>query len=53
VDVLRAAFDYTKPVIRPDAYSEFFAVNNTISDSTKIQPMSAVAAEFGSDTTKR
>ncbi|CAG5178535.1 uncharacterized protein ALTATR162_LOCUS8749 [Alternaria atra] len=53
VDVVRAAFDYTKPVVRPDAYSEFFAVNNTISDSTKIQPMSAVAAEFGSDTTKR
>lgn len=52
-DVVRAAFDYTKPVARPDAYSEFFAVNNTISDTTKIQPMSAIAAEFGSDTTKR
>jgi hypothetical protein len=53
VDVVRAAFDYTKPMVRPAAYSEFFAVNNTISDSTKIQPMSAIAAEFGSDTTKR
>jgi hypothetical protein len=52
-DVVRAAFDYTKPVARPDAYKEFFAVNNTLSDSTKIQPMSAIAAEFGSDTTKR
>jgi len=53
VNVVRAAFDYTKPVARPDAYSEFLAVNNTLSDSTKIQPMSAIAAEFGSDTTKR
>jgi FAD/FMN-containing dehydrogenase len=52
-DVVRAAFDYTKPVARPDAYKEFFAVNNTLSDSTKVQPMSAIAAEFGSDTTKR
>jgi FAD/FMN-containing dehydrogenase len=52
-DVVRAAFDYTKPVSRPDAYKEFFAVTNNISDSTKIQPMSAIAAEFGSDTTKR
>jgi FAD/FMN-containing dehydrogenase len=52
-DVVRAAFDYTKPVVRPDAYKEFFAVTNNISDTTKIQPMSAVAAEFGSDTTKR
>lgn len=52
-NVVRAAFDYTKPVARPDAYKEFFAVNNTISDSTKIQPMSAVAAEFGSDTKSR
>lgn len=52
-NVVRAAFDYTKPVVRPDAYKEFFAVNNTLSDSTKIQPMSAIAAEFGSDTTKR
>ncbi|KAL1605722.1 hypothetical protein SLS59_003526 [Nothophoma quercina] len=52
-DVVRAAFDYTKPVARPDAYKEFFAVNNTISDTTKIQPMSAIAEEFGSDTTKR
>jgi hypothetical protein len=53
VDVVRAAFDYTKPVVRPAAYNEFFAVNNTLSDSTKIQPMSTIAAEFGSDTTKR
>ncbi|KAI4962034.1 hypothetical protein J4E86_001064 [Alternaria arbusti] len=53
VNVVRAAFDYTKPVARPDAYSEFLAVNNTLSDSTKIQPMNAIAAEFGSDTTKR
>ena len=53
VDVVRAAFDYTKPVVRPDAYSEFFSVNNTLSDSTKIQPMSAVAAEFGSNTASR
>ncbi|KAF2123852.1 FAD-binding domain-containing protein [Dothidotthia symphoricarpi CBS 119687] len=52
-DVVRAAFDYTKPVPRPDAYKEFFAVANNISDTTKVQPMSAVAAEFGSDTTKR
>lgn len=52
-DVVRAAFDYTKPVVRPDAYKEFFAVTTNISDTTKIQPMSAVAAEFGSDTTKR
>lgn len=52
-DVVRAAFDYTKPVSYPDAYKEFFAVTNNISDTTKIQPMSAVAAEFGSDTTKR
>jgi hypothetical protein len=52
-DVVRAAFDYTKPVSRPDAYKDFFAVPNNISDTTKIQPMSAVAAEFGSDTTKR
>jgi hypothetical protein len=52
-DVVRAAFDYTKPVSRPDAYTEFFAVAKNISDTTKIQPMSAVAAEFGSDTTKR
>lgn len=52
-DVVRAAFDYTKPVVRPDAYNEFFAITNNISDTTKIQPMSAVAAEFGSDTTKR
>ena len=52
-DVVRAAFDYTKPVVRPDAYREFFAVNNTLTDSTKIQPMSAIAAEFGSDTSKR
>ncbi|CAI6341386.1 unnamed protein product [Periconia digitata] len=52
-DVVRAAFDYTKPVVRPDAYKEFFAVTNNISDTTKIQPMSAISAEFGSDTTKR
>lgn len=52
-DVVRIAFDYTKPVARPDAYKEFFAVANNISDTTKIQPMSAVAIEFGSDTTKR
>ncbi|KZM24384.1 flavin adenine dinucleotide binding [Ascochyta rabiei] len=52
-DVVRAAFDYTKPVARPDAYKEFFAVANNLSDTTKIQPMSAIAAEFGSDTTKR
>jgi len=52
-NVVRAAFDYTRPVARPAAYKEFFAVNNTLSDSTKIQPMSAIAAEFGSDTTKR
>ncbi|KAJ4347420.1 hypothetical protein N0V95_005469 [Ascochyta clinopodiicola] len=52
-DVVRAAFDYTKPVVRPSAYKEFFAVANNISDTTKIQPMSAIAAEFGSDTTKR
>ncbi|KAI8937380.1 hypothetical protein NX059_006584 [Plenodomus lindquistii] len=36
VDVVRAAFDYTKHVVRPAAYNEFLAVNNTISDSTKI-----------------
>ncbi|KAG9187587.1 hypothetical protein G6011_05458 [Alternaria panax] len=53
VDFVRAAFDYTKPVVRPAAYNEFLAVNNTISDSTKTQPMSATAADFGSDTTKR
>lgn len=52
-NVVRAALDYTKPVARPDAYRDFLAINGTISDSTKIQPMSAVAAEFGSDTTKR
>lgn len=52
-NVLRAAFDYTKPVKRPDAYKEFFAVTNNISDTTKIQPMSAIAAEFGSTTTTR
>jgi FAD/FMN-containing dehydrogenase len=52
-DVVRAAFDYTKPVSYPKAYREFFAVPNNISDTTKIQPMSAIAAEFGSDTTKR
>lgn len=52
-DVVRAAFDYTKPVTRPDAYKEFFKVTANISDTTKIQPMSAIAAEFGSDTTKR
>jgi FAD/FMN-containing dehydrogenase len=52
-DVVRAAFDYTKPVARPDAYKEFFEITTNISDTTKIQPMSAIAAEFGSDTTKR
>lgn len=52
-DVVRAAFDYTKPVAYPDAYKEFFAVTNNISDTTKIQPMSAVAAEFASTTTTR
>ncbi|OSS44887.1 hypothetical protein B5807_09374 [Epicoccum nigrum] len=52
-DVVRAAFDYTRPVTRPDAYKEFFEVATNISDTTKIQPMSAIAAEFGSDTTKR
>ncbi|KAF3052652.1 hypothetical protein E8E11_011502 [Didymella keratinophila] len=52
-NVVRAAFDYTKPVARPDAYMEFLAINGTLSDSTKIQPMSAIAAEFGSNTTKR
>jgi FAD/FMN-containing dehydrogenase len=51
-NVVRAAFDYTKPVNRPDAYKKFFAVPN-ITDSTKIQPMSAIAAEFGSTTTTR
>jgi FAD/FMN-containing dehydrogenase len=52
-NVVRAAVDYTKPVARPDAYKEFLAINGTLSDSTRIQPMSAIAAEFGSDTTKR
>lgn len=52
-NVVRAAFDYTKPVSRPDAYKEFFAVTNNITDTTKIQPMSAIAAEFGSTTTTR
>ncbi|KAE9962582.1 hypothetical protein BLS_000165 [Venturia inaequalis] len=52
-DVVRAAFDYTKPVAYPDAYEEFFAVPNNISDTTKIQPMSAIAAEFASSTTTR
>lgn len=52
-NVVRAAFDNTKPVARPDAYKEFLAINGTLSDSTRIQPMSAIAAEFGSDTTKR
>ncbi|KAJ4359866.1 uncharacterized protein N0V89_000422 [Didymosphaeria variabile] len=52
-NVVRAAFDYTKPVARPDAYKEFYAITNNISDTTKIQPMSAVAAEFGSTTTSR
>lgn len=52
-NVVRAALDYTKPVTRPGAYKEFLAINGTLSDSTKIQPMSAIAAEFGSDTTKR
>lgn len=52
-DVVRAAFDYTKPVAYPDAFKEFFAVTNNISDTTKVQPMSAIAAEFGGDTTKR
>jgi FAD/FMN-containing dehydrogenase len=51
-NVVRAAFDYTKSVNRPDAYKEFYAVPN-ITDSTKIQPMSAIAAEFGSTTTTR
>ncbi|QDS72192.1 hypothetical protein FKW77_004991 [Venturia effusa] len=44
-DVVRAAYDYTKPVAYPDAYKEFFAVTNNISDTTKVQPMSAIAAE--------
>ncbi|KAF2641566.1 FAD-binding domain-containing protein [Massarina eburnea CBS 473.64] len=52
-DVVRAAFDYTKPLARPDAYREFFAITNNISDTTKIQPMSSVAAEFTSVTTNR
>ena len=52
-DVVRAAFDYTKPVARPDAYKEFYAITPNLTDTTKIQPMSAIAAEFGSDTTKR
>lgn len=52
-NVVRAAFDYTKPVAYPDAYKGFFAVTNNISDTTKIQPMSAVAAEFASTTTTR
>lgn len=52
-DVVRIAFDYTQPVARPEVYKEFLAVGGNISDTTKIQPMSAVAAEFGSDTTKR
>ncbi|KAJ4342661.1 hypothetical protein N0V87_000870 [Didymella glomerata] len=52
-NVVRAAVDYTKPVARPDAYKEFLAINGTLSDSTRIQPMSAIAAEFGSNTTKR
>ncbi|KNG49656.1 40s ribosomal protein s21 [Stemphylium lycopersici] len=30
--------------------ASFFAVSNTLSDSTKIQPVSAVAAEFGNNT---
>lgn len=51
-NVVRAAFDYTKPVNRPDAYKDFFAVAD-ISDTTKIQPMSAIAAEFGSTTNTR
>ncbi|TLD32549.1 FAD-binding domain-containing protein [Venturia nashicola] len=52
-DVVRVAFDYTKPIPYPNAYQEFFAVTNNISDTTKIQPMSAVAAEFASTTTTR
>lgn len=52
-DVVRAAFDYTKPVAKPEAFKEFYAITPNLTDSTQIQPMSAIAAEFGSDTTKR
>lgn len=35
-DIVMASFDYTKPVAYPDAYKEFFAVADNITDTTKI-----------------